>query len=124
MGQSAGQSLLETNSDSVCNPEAWNPGEEGLREQSNLKTPTLTESLSKGVRKDARISESCWRREELNRPLDAEPLTEKMLHSPIKTRSFSDFQDDDGGPKTAKKDPHIPEKPDPVRSVKRNPRKQ
>jgi hypothetical protein len=58
------------------------------------------------------------RREELNRPQDLDRPTDKVLDSPAKSRAFSDFTKDHGGPKTAQKDPNNPGKPDGVRSIK------
>jgi hypothetical protein len=52
-------------------------------------------------KKPTMISES-WLRE-LNRPQDSGPSTEKVLDSPAKSRTFSDFPEDQGGPKTAQK---------------------
>jgi hypothetical protein len=57
----------------------------------------------------------------LNRPQGSQPATEKVLDFPAKAGSFSDFPVDDSDPKMAEKDPHNPEKPDPVRSAKPGP---
>jgi hypothetical protein len=59
---------------------------------------------------------------ELNRPLDSRSIVEKVLDSPAKSMNFSDFPEDQGGPKTAAKDPDNLEKPDRGRSAKRKPR--
>ena len=49
-----------------------------------------------------------WRLGELNRPLDSRPGTEKVLDSPAKSGTFTDFPDDRDHPKTAKKASIIP----------------
>ena len=54
----------------------------------------------------------------MNRLQDSQSATEKVLDFPAKAGSFSDFPVDDSDPKMAEKDPHNPEKPDPVRSGK------
>ena len=43
--------------------------------------------------------ESCWRRGELNRPPDSDSSTGKVLDSDGKSGTFSDFPEDDAGPK-------------------------
>jgi hypothetical protein len=45
----------------------------------------------------------------LNRPLDADPATDKVLDSPAKTRSSDNSWEDEGSPKEAPKDPNNPE---------------
>jgi len=60
---------------------------------------------------------------ELNRPLDSDPTSEKLLDFPIKSVGSNDFSEDAGGPKRAEKVHENREKPDRVRSVKRKPRK-
>ncbi len=64
------------------------------------------------------------RRGELNHPQDSDLLTEKVLDSPAKSRTFAAFEQTDAGPKRAQKDPNNPEKPDQVRSVGKKPRNQ
>ena len=58
----------------------------------------------------------------MKRPRESSPATEKVLDTPANSSSFSDFPEDEGDPKTAEKDADNPEKPDRVRSAKREPR--
>ena len=55
---------------------------------------------------------------ELNRPRNSDSLAGKVLDSPAKSGTFTDFPDDRGRPKTAQKSLYNPEKPDRVRSGK------
>jgi hypothetical protein len=51
------------------------------------------------------------RQGEGHRPLDSQPGTEEVLDSPAKSGTFTDFPDDRGHPKTAKKASIIPKTP-------------
>jgi len=65
-------------------------------------------------------TEFWWRRGELNRHRNPNSYTVKVLDSPTKSSTFGHSPEDLGEPKTAQTDPNNPEKPDRVRSVKRN----